>query len=67
MCAEPFGDGDMICVDHDHSCCPDEKASCGRCVRGLLCLACNTALGHIERKYELARTYLARVRLGRAV
>jgi hypothetical protein len=29
-----------------------------RCVRGLLCLSCNTALGLIERKYELARVYL---------
>ena len=37
---------------------PDEKSSCGKCVRGLLCLSCNTALGLIERKYELARAYL---------
>ena len=28
------------------------------CVRGLLCLPCNTALGLIERTYELARAYL---------
>jgi Recombination endonuclease VII len=28
------------------------------CVRGLLCLPCNTALGLIERKHELARAYL---------
>jgi hypothetical protein len=27
-------------------------------VRGLLCLSRNTALGQIERKYELARAYL---------
>lgn len=58
MGGEPFKDGDLICIDHDHACCPDEKASCGRCLRGLLCVSCNTALGIIERKGELARAYL---------
>lgn len=58
MCRVPFEAGQKICVDHDHACCPGEKASCGRCVRGLLCNDCNTALGQIERKYEMARGYL---------
>lgn len=58
MCREPFADGQVIFIDHDHACCPDEKSSCGKCVRGLLCLGCNTALGHIEHKYEIARAYL---------
>jgi hypothetical protein len=59
MCHEPFAENQAIFIDHDHACCPREKRSCGTCIRGLLCLSCNTALGHIERKYELARTYLA--------
>ena len=59
MCHEPFAKGSPVFVDHDHSHCPGEKTSCGKCVRGLLCLSCNTALGHIERKSELALQYLA--------
>jgi hypothetical protein len=58
MCHIGFEEDQPIFIDHDHACCPDEKSSCGKCVRGLLCLSCNTALGLIERKYELARAYL---------
>jgi hypothetical protein len=38
-------DESSVYVDHDHSCCPGEL-TCGRCVRGLLCLSCNVTLGH---------------------
>lgn len=58
MCRMPFDADQPIFIDHDHGCCPAEKTSCGTCVRGLLCLSCNTALGHIERRYDLARAYL---------
>lgn len=35
-----------LCVDHDHSCCEGER-SCGQCIRGLLCMICNTTEGQL--------------------
>jgi hypothetical protein len=49
-------------VDHDHACCPGSR-SCGRCVRGLLCHACNTALGNFRddpERLQSALRYLTR-------
>jgi len=58
MCHKPFEQGQLIHVDHDHACCREKNRSCGECIRGLLCHACNIALGHIERRYVMARAYL---------
>lgn len=43
ICGGP-SDAKDFAVDHDHSCCPG-RTSCGRCIRGVLCSQCNTALG----------------------
>lgn len=33
--------------DHDHACCSGQ-VTCGRCVRGLICVRCNYLVGVIE-------------------
>ena len=40
-----------LAVDHDHSCCNHDK-SCGKCLRGLLCTACNSGLGSFRDNIE---------------
>ena len=47
ICKEPCRNRNPS-VDHDHACCSGDR-SCGQCVRGLLCPACNFAIGVIER------------------
>lgn len=46
LCAEPLdlANPKNVHVDHDHSCCRGIR-SCGRCVRGLACEACNRGIG----------------------
>lgn len=34
-------------IDHDHKCCRGGY-SCGRCIRGLICVACNITVGFME-------------------
>lgn len=41
-------------VDHDHSCCPGRR-SCGKCVRGILCHACNVMIGFAKEDIETLR------------
>lgn len=52
-----------LAVDHDHACCPDRRQTCGECIRGLLCTACNHRLGVVENLEWMAsaRAYLAKV------
>jgi hypothetical protein len=44
-------------TDHNHACCPGE-ATCGKCVRGILCSDCNMALGKLENHLESAIAYI---------
>lgn len=46
-------------IDHDHNCCSGRTA-CGKCVRGVICRECNTALGTIgEENIMNAMEYLS--------
>ena len=50
-----------IHIDHDHSCC-NGTWSCGKCIRGILCSNCNTAIGLMNddiKKLKNAIKYLS--------
>ena len=55
-CAVCHEDTDRPCVDHDHSCCPG-KLTCGKCVRGLVCIRCNVAIGYLENEELVTRVH----------
>ena len=52
-CAACGVESDNFHIDHDHRCCPNKRA-CSKCIRGLLCAACNMALGFIKDSPEVA-------------
>lgn len=63
ICDTEFGSSTPH-VDHDHKCCPPKSSSCGKCIRGLLCTQCNTALGLMKddpARLVSAVNYLERV------
>lgn len=53
-CGYPPAEGQRLHVDHDHDCCPGQY-TCGKCVRGLMHLECNTVEGMF--KDDLTRLY----------
>ena len=60
----------VLSVDHDHNCCPggdsrdSKNPACGKCVRGLLCVKCNTALGTLGDTVESLERVLEYLRGG---
>lgn len=54
------------CVDHDHSCCKG-LPTCGKCIRGVLCMPCNMAAGVMKdsiQDLEALVAYLKRAKEG---
>lgn len=50
------GGTELLGIDHDHSCCPyNQRKSCGKCNRGVLCHGCNIALGMVRDSPERLR------------
>jgi len=59
---KPDNRSDFMYIDHRHSCC-EKRPCCGKCVRGLLCLRCNSFVERLESNRdwaEKALAYLAR-------
>jgi hypothetical protein len=54
------GLGQRMAVDHDPACCPGWARSCGKCVRGLLCVNCNRNLGWLETNQPAIAAWLSR-------
>ncbi|MER5501394.1 endonuclease domain-containing protein [Streptomyces sp. NPDC002561] len=54
LCGGTNENGRRLSVDHDSSCCSGAR-SCGRCVRSLLCSACNSGLGYFADSVAVLR------------
>jgi hypothetical protein len=72
VCAttEPGGNGWH--VDHDHQCCGTlnvaiRRRSCGKCTRGVLCGACNLAMGRLRDRPDLLLKMHDYITSGRSV
>ena len=50
------------CIDHDHSCCPGSK-SCGKCVREVLCVTCNSLIGFAKDDPEVLKSAITYIEL----
>lgn len=60
---DPGGSWNQWAIDHDHACCSGVK-SCGKCIRGILCIPCNHGLGSFRDSPTSLRTaadYLDRI------
>lgn len=55
ICGQDFEGKRTWHVDHDHDCCDTMASCCGKCVRGLLCGACNRGLGQFRDSVERLR------------
>lgn len=56
----PGGQG-RFHLDHDHACCA-HRSTCGKCVRGLLCSACNAGIGLFQDDPDLLYAALTYIR-----
>lgn len=64
LCGRPETDETRLQVDHDHSCCASSTQSCGACVRGLLCGACNRAIGLLNDDTQIMLKLITYLRDG---
>lgn len=64
ICGKTDNGGRSFHIDHDHACCDrgSTGGSCGKCVRGLLCSACNHALGFFGDNVEVLEKAIAYLR-----
>ena len=54
VCRTPLTLLDRFTIDHDHACC-DSIQTCGKCIRGILCVNCNAGLGNFMDDADLMR------------